>query len=522
MGTDTYELDPGIEIIQLYERERTETPNAFLLTLKEAKLLMRARRAETQALEKYSHFDEEQIKKPEIQAKIKEDILSAYHKKRISTANLLKACKKVQESRHWTFYLSEVIIGYGQQTHIYEYKSNIPGVGGKITPETFPNFYGKDHTVSEIAQILGIPDGTLYADDFELVSASHAYSVLAQTIQAPGDSKEQTFIAVKSSPIIDVFDYITRSSIRSAVHMEGFEDMYEITAKNGVKLTLKAEAYGVMPLASQNADKLLIQCNNKSILTGYKSDKVSISLSEFMNARKLKDRKEAAKKAREALNFIFAIALTAEEQYGGSFQKKRIVQSADYIQGKGQQESTLTIQYTSDYFNHLKRIPQQAQYPPEILAIPDNKKNSYIFAKEFCHSKRNNIGTGEENRLRVSTLLQYSTLPKYEDLPNKAQASQKIIGPFIDALDYLEEIGILSYEFKYSKTEKKGDELTEKDLQALFTDYALFSSLIVEVAWINEPDYSHLIERKRQQKAIAAAKETAPKKRGRPRKKPVK
>ena len=83
-------------------------------------------------------------------------------------------------------------------------------------------------------------------------------------------------------------------------------------------------------------------------------------------------------------------------------------------------------------------------------------------------------------------------------------------------MDYLEQDEqLFSYQFQYKKNGSNPVELTDADTYNLLSNYAIFSSLVVKVVWKDEPDYTHLLERKQ------AQKERAKKNKGR-RNKPVK
>lgn len=513
-----------IELYPLHEQERAAAPGAFLLSLTEAKRIMNAAKVMAPVLHKYLYVDDDAIKTPEVQKQLRGEILTAFNSKRISRDSLIKVCEKVRQGKYWTYYLTRIEASTNSPSRdIYTLESNVTGVGGKdaITPDTYPAFYEGEPTIAKIAAIVGIPAGVLYIPEAELINVRALYRVIATT-QEPDTGEDQHFIAVKSSLIIDVLSSVTKAAFDDMQTVESFNgDIFEITAANGVKISIDAGKFDRLAITSPGTDKLKTLLENYTLINGYSDNRFYITLEQYMTALGLKDRKEAAKKARRAVEILHAIRLSAED-VDGNFKGRGIVQEIDYNRGKGQQGSAITGKWTDAYLDHLRKTPQTAQQPRAILTIPDNRRNEYSFAKAFHLQKRRNVGKPNniENRLRVSTLLNYSTLPEYESLQDRAQASQKIIDPFIKALDYLEEHGLFTYRFTYSRSEKKGDELTEADLNALYTDYHLFSSLLVEVQWTIEPNYTNLLEHK--QKQIEKASTTTRRNRGRPRKKPIK
>lgn len=297
--------------------------------------------------------------------------------------------------------------------------------------------------------------------------------------------------------------------------------MYEIVSATGARIYIDKDQYSQLLFTSPNMDKLIKQLNHKAFVNGFKSKTVTLTLDEIQEARGVKDRKELDKSVRAALNGLFAIMLTyeREDSTGKDFKKRRIIQEIDGVSGHGKGHSAqYSATYSDAYFNHLRSTPQVAQLPTEILKIPNNKPHAYSFATAFYEQKRRNIGKaqGIENKLAVKTLLNYSSLPSYDKLKDKAQAAQLIINPFLEAFDYLEEQEILTYELQHSARDAKGGNgvtLTDEELDRVYRDYAFFSSLIVKVTWRKEADYSNLLQAKRNRLEQANRS-----KRGRPKK----
>ena len=524
------ETTERVTLFPLHEKQRAEAPKAFLLTLAEAKRIMRAARVMFPVLCKYIHVDEDKIYTPEVQEQLRSEILEAFNSKRINRTSLLKVCNKVRNSNYWSYSLTGITLntktGDRETYFSYTVESNIDSLDNlSITPHTYPAFY-HDLTIAEQAVILNIPGDVLYIPHEELSKAKTLYNVIAESKEPIKESAD--FITVKSSKIIDVLNSVTKMNIDEVKNKRSYNeeglltDIFEITAGNGVTISVDAGKFDELALFSPATDKLKTLLENYTLINGYHDNRFYLTLDQYMQALGLKDRKEAAKKFRAGAEIIHAIKVTAETP-DNSFKSRSVAQEMDYISGRGQQGSYITGKWSDAYLEHLEHTKQQIQMPRSIFTIPDNRRNEYRFAKSFNQQKRRNIGKPNniENRLRVSTLLEISTLPKYETLPNKAQASQKIIDPFIKAFDYLEEHNILTWEFRYSRTDKKDGRLSDEDLNRLFTDYSLFSSLVVEVKWPTEPDYSNLLEHKQRQLEKARASGSS-RRRGRPRKQPVK
>lgn len=503
-------------MLELEEREAN--PTAFALTVTEARYVVRASWIQTNVLRQYLDISDEERRKPAVQAKIREDIFTAFKNKRVSTTRLVKLAERVRSGLYWSY--SIVSIDADADITTYEIASNIEGLRSSFDTVTFASFFDTED-VRERARLIGVPDEALYLPTIEFHSLQALYRLCRghgdiQPAQGKGD-----YWQIKSSPILDVLGEIGTTALIERELIEGFKNEYRITAANGVTITIDANAYEDLEqlLKTPNADKLMIQFNYKAVERGLTSKTVELSLDEVMEERGLKDRKEAAKAVRAAVNLLYAVSVNIEDKATGSFKKSRIAQEATYTAGTGR-KAVATITYTDGYFKHLQTTQQFLQYPRKLQLIPNNRANAYIFGRAFANQQRRNIGKPNniENKLSVRTLLRRSNLPTYSKLKDKGQASQLIIRPFLDAMDYLEEdLQLFTYHFQYAKSGGKAVELTDADLDKLYGDYSLFSSLMVEVVWNDTADYEHLLERKRVQHERAEARQSKPK-RGRPKK----
>ena len=497
---------------------RQNYPDAFALTAQEARLVVRADWIQVDVLQRYIGLEEEQLKSPTIQAEMRENIFLAFKEKRISPARIVKIAERVRQGLYWSYHIVHVVVPNQEQgierVDTYEVDTNIAGVTKRFDT-SLQAFFATDNP-RERARLLGVPDAGLYVPTFELHSLQSLYHLCKEREITPQGKPD--YWSIKSSLTLDALSEVASKSLIWELSELYNGYAYRTTTPNGVSVSIDASAYEDLEqlLHTPNADKLLIQFNHKAIEQGLTSKTVELTLDEVMEARGLRDRKEAAKAIKAAARLLYAVSINIEDVATGSFSMRRVAQEATYIAGKGR-KPVATITYTDAYYKHLQTTQQFMQYPTKLQMIPNNKTNAYIFGKEFAKQKRRNAGKPDdiEDKLTVATLLRRSTLPTYTSLKDKGQASQLIIKPFIDAFDYLEEQQLFSYHFQYKKDGGKPVELTDADIDKLYTDYSLFYSLVVRVSWYNPPDYEHLIERKELQRERARKNKGKGKGRGR-------
>lgn len=329
------------------------------------------------------------------------------------------------------------------------------------------------------------------------------------------DEEEPAFsplIKMVSTPVVNVLTEMKRSTIdqkREEISAAG----RKVILDNGKGLTLSIpiEKYNEAALKDPNTDKLFKQIVLNVAKT--KERTFYISGKDFMKARGLKDSKEAQKQAREALT---ALAIPLIEYDGGkmgSVDLDHIVGTAKMrglAPGKGK-EWYIAGELGLSVYSHIIDASDKyiKQFPPELFTIPNNKKPEYIIANAFIDARRYNAGEKNENTLSVKALLERCPMiPTYESLPElgyKGQARQRIINPFIKALEYLEnEKGLFTYRFQ----EPGGKLYKNGRFEAWENDYSKFISLMVAVEW-KEPytaDQAHLIEQKEKRAKQAAAR----------------
>lgn len=511
---------------------REINPDAYATTLEEARLITKAQWIFVGALQGYLSMSEEELHTDAVQAAINADVCDAFKRKRISKRKLTKIAERVAAAGYWSYraehlhFILDTVDGkpnVRQQDTDYLIDSNVEGVIERINRDTCPAFFATDD-MRERARAIGIPDTVLYIPDGELTALQVVYKVCVDAESADAsEGSNPAFMRVSNDMISNVLSSIGSLALTKRQQAGTRSNpMVQVTASGGVKVIVSSTAYNDRIFLSPAADALRDLIDNKAYQRGYDSGVVEVTLTEYMEFRNLRDRKEAAKAFATALNDLYCLSVDYYDEKTGKAVRDRILQRIEYDPKQGKQ-TTGTAMLSSDYRAVLSERKTFKQVPRAIYTIPNNKPNPYWIAKAFANQLRRNISKQDNagNRLSVEYLLSLTTLPTYDSLRDKGQASQRIIKPFLEAIDYLEDKGILTCIFTYKPSAGRGLTLTDDDIELMLHDYSLFITLDVEATWHEQPDYSHLIEQKQkrvQERARSSSGKPEGKKRGRPKK----
>lgn len=339
-------------------------------------------------------------------------------------------------------------------------------------------------------------------EDYKFILSAEYFTMLKilnfKRIESSRGTVEGKLI-LKSSPMLILPVKIGRAAIKNAVDGVRMDRGRSVLTVGKYKISYTPNKAASLLTKNVNGQKLLDLIQGEAYLTGYKTTRLKIPMRKILELRGLKDMKELKKQITSAAALVDDMYYTGT--FGsGDFDKIAVTQGdTSIIQGY------LYVNVNEKFLDGLRNTPHTMFYPLEMQKLP-SIGFSYGFARLFVEHKRRNAGQPNENRLAVSTLLEASPYPLFEDLPNSGHAAQKIIEPFLKCFDKIEEHRIFSYRLCKSG----GEDLTNDEYEKALTDYVFFSSLIVEVNYFkeNEPDYSHLIDLK--------AKANGAKQKGRP------
>lgn len=218
---------------------------------------------------------------------------------------------------------------------------------------------------------------------------------------------------------------------------------------------------------------------------------VRITLEEFMEMRKLTNRKEAKKQAIDAIDLFVGMKMKGREQRGNEVIAYGVVP----ITGKGfvSRSGIITYAFNVDFYKIFSKCPVMP-YPRELLAVNGNKNpNAYFFGRKIAEHKNMNRGRPTEDVIAVQTLLEATQLlPSIgEVMKGNRNVRARIIEPFERDMNALSWI---SWEYLH----RGGKPLTDDERAKM--DYDGFASLKVKILWHTYTD--NITERIAQREAV--------------------
>lgn len=278
-------------------------------------------------------------------------------------------------------------------------------------------------------------------------------------------------------------DYDDRIDVSSTIHNDVM-----IKLENSEELNLNVQTHKVL-------DALILKLtSNFSIKEGATADRinkyrtVSLTLSEYMDLCGLKDRKEAKKQLKAAIQSIYNLSMKwSETAYEGKKKVERNwqVRVADLMGEEWFEDpvknSKVVFKFTFDMAEYLSQA-YIMPYPENLFKI-NSKYNphSYYFGRKLTDHYNQNAGKKNRDRILVSTLLKgLPDLPYYE---NTRRVSELIISPFDRDLDALvDDYGVLRF---WEYCDKRGVAIPEEQLKNM--DYATWINLYVLFEPLNFP-----------------------------------
>lgn len=240
--------------------------------------------------------------------------------------------------------------------------------------------------------------------------------------------------------------------------------------------------------------------------TGAKSPTVVIPLSDYMERRGLKDRKEAKAQAVADMEILRTASITGKEKKGKKEESYSFINIAD--KGTVKRNGDIVFTFGASFYQML--LSYTIMPYPEQLQTVNNKRNpnSYYFLRRIAEHKNMNVGKKNEDIIAVKTLLKASPyIPTYDDIMKSGkQVDQRIIKPFERDLDALEDT--LTWEYCHSNNEP----LTDEELQNM--NYSTFIELLIHTEWKQYPDQTARLQRKAERIEQAKAKPKRTKKGG--------
>ncbi len=212
--------------------------------------------------------------------------------------------------------------------------------------------------------------------------------------------------------------------------------------------------------------------------TGEKNQDVIITLSEYMERRGLKNRKEAKKQVKDDLELLKQINLTFNESERRGAHSYFSVYIANFV---GISHNAIRFTFSPIFYQLFSRYSIMP-YPLQLLTINVCKNpNSYHLLRKIAEHKHMNNGKKNENIVSVKTLLRASpVIPSYEEvIGTDMHLHQRIIKPFERDMNALAET------IRWRYCHKGGKSLNDEEIKNF--SYDMFKNLMIKIEWINYP-----------------------------------
>lgn len=250
---------------------------------------------------------------------------------------------------------------------------------------------------------------------------------------------------------------------------------------------------------------------------------VKLTLSDYMKACKIKDKKEARSQLNNAIKALYAVSLEWDEQEyvipEGKRRKVKVTKHhrlrvTDHTiteeEGNPVKNGVAEFRFSFDMAEYLSNA-YIMPYPMALLTINTHyHPYSIPLGWKLCALHNMNFGKSTQNTTTVKTLLSAAKgIPRYSTLAQVGKIYERIIRPFDRDLAALVEAGVLSSYWYY---DSDGTRIEGAQLGLL--SYAEFSALSVHYELRDYPDQTPRLEAKskRIKAAISRRKNAAKKK----------
>lgn len=524
------------------EAGRYTTPGAFLLTRTEAKHILKASLI---AVDAWSGLLLNNPPKGAVGKSIEPKeylprIEEAWKEENISVSTLKRINSKVTEGKYWTFFGGITLAGGEKREDAPESERSTAETKRHIfiqfeNKEIFRTFSwidgeGTGHEFIEAlnpidrAQIAEIPEGIKYLPYNELEALNNVRSFLHElgAFEDKGPEAPPNLQWMPSSPVIDIFTGVGRQSISKAV--EGSlsfngQGTRRIVSAKGVTIITTTTDDALFLSLSGDADRVLKTFIKEAYIDQNTNNLTyDIPVADLAKRIGLKDARELTRKIYKdgatepttrldmILDEIYGVSLDWKSIDGKYSFKGRVVGERGILPRKGRGGSIVHFAFSRGFKDHIKDDTTGKYLTPDNLTeIRDD--NAYKVAGEIFTEHHQHAGGKNEGIIGVKTLLKVTNIVTYEELgKDKGKASQRIIAPFKNVLEYLVDIGYLQdWDFYYPAGVNHGARVSDADLERVSRNYPFFSSLMIHyvIGQKYKPDYAELIKNRKSRKKIA-------------------
>lgn len=300
------------------------------------------------------------------------------------------------------------------------------------------------------------------------------------------------FIHASNSEVINSF-LIGRHGLESpkAITLYGqsetsTKEIVIISGYSGRTISIAKDKFETFIFSNPNLHKLFIQMLAKA--GGEQSGIISVD--EYMELRKLHDKKEAREQMKKLFDVLYDISLDGK-------QRIRILESWD--------KQNFEYSFTSKFLAHIgSKEAYPTLYPKQIFALKN--PTAYWVAVIASNTKRVKASkTGQNSdKINIGRLLQQLYLP--DPMPGRS-GKQTIIDPLMKAFDVLRDNQIMDCKLVYSGVDGKVLDKSDPNYYKAWQNVAYLKTLCIHIDWLcNEPDYSLTRNRAKQQRKRTSKK----------------
>lgn len=199
-----------------------------------------------------------------------------------------------------------------------------------------------------------------------------------------------------------------------------------------------------------------------------KSDRIiTLSLTDYMERRGIKDRKEAKKRAIRDLDAIDNIGFSELKRFN-------LIRLSQQVKIQG---DTMTL-WISEPFSRILEESYVIPYPKQLWKLnPKDNPNSFYLLRFMAEHKNMNYFKDNADIFLVSTLLVKAVfIPTAEEIGNERHYTRRIIEPFERDLNALSDT--LSWHYQ----DREGNKIDKVE------SYKQFVTLRVHVTWNDYPE----------------------------------
>ena len=153
----------------------------------------------------------------------------------------------------------------------------------------------------------------------------------------------------------------------------------------------------------------------------------------------------------------------------------------------------------NDSFASYLKLRRLTQYPVALFSVDARSANAYRLgqAMSFHYNNDNNLKSNTANRMKISTLLEYTDLPTISEIQKGEHSwTDRIKEPFETALDELYRREILS-DWWYCHS---GDIVLTDDEAQNFPDFETWSNMLIHFEISQATDHSSRLATKEEKK----------------------